>query len=83
MVKPPSIVKFSPKLAVTVAINMVNATTEAAVLVKRPMNKKIPPESSAPFCKKCHKQWHRKMQFISKPFYKKCTFIRMKNDVND
>jgi hypothetical protein len=40
MVKPPSILKSFPKLAVTVATNIVNAIKEAEIRVKDPSVKK-------------------------------------------
>jgi hypothetical protein len=46
MVNPPSIIKLPPKLAVTVAINIVNTISAAAGFVKSPAIKKKPPAVS-------------------------------------
>jgi len=48
IVNPPSITKFCPKFATRVAMNIVNAITKAASLVKRPVKTNIPPVNSAP-----------------------------------
>ena len=51
MVKPPSMLKLTPKLAVNVAINMVNAIREAPTLVSSPKNTKKAPDTSAPLAR--------------------------------
>jgi hypothetical protein len=55
MVKPPSILKFSPRLAVSVAISIVNAIKEAETLVNKQGTNKIPPINSDHFARKAMK----------------------------